>query len=96
MKNLSENRIRFFKGAGWLIGIAISMISAIVVLILFDSFTIAISSTIPMGVIIGMSLDQKFQDKSEIINPRKNKVTIYLLLSGIIIFLAFLAIYYLA
>ena len=95
MDNLNHHRHRIFKGAGWLLGITISMISAIVVIILFGSYTIAISATTPMGVVIGMSLEQKFQGKSELVNSGKNKVTIGLLLFGFIVFAVFVVFQYL-
>jgi hypothetical protein len=88
MKNLSQNKWRIFKGAGLLLGILLSIVAALAVFTLSDSFAAAISSAFPIGVFSGISLEQKFQRKNEQTDPKKTKMMIHLILFGFIIFVA--------
>ena len=88
MKNLSQNQSKIFKGAGWLLGISLAIVGALVVFSLSDSFTVAISAALPIGVFSGISLEQKFQSEIEQIGSKKTKMMISSLLFGFIIFVA--------
>jgi uncharacterized integral membrane protein len=89
MENLSNNELRFFKGAGWLLGLAVSIVGALVVFALSDSFAAAISAAIPIGIFSGISLEQKFQREVGQVETKKTKMMISSLLFGIIIFVGF-------
>ena len=86
MKNLSQNQSKFFKGMGWLLGISISIVGALVVFTLSDSFAAAISAALPIGIFSGISLEQKFQSEIEQIGSKKTKMMISSLLFGFITF----------
>ena len=89
MENLSNNQWKIFKGAGWLLGISLSIVDGLVVFTLSDSFAAAISAALPFGVFAGISIEQKFQKKNEQIDPKKTKTMTGSLLFGFIIFVAF-------
>ena len=88
MKNLSQNQSKIFKGAGWLLGILLSVVGALVVFTLSDSFAAAISAALPIGVFAGISLEQKFQRENMQVDTNKTKMMISSLLFGFIIFIA--------
>jgi hypothetical protein len=88
MENLSHNQSKFFKGAGWLLGISLSIVGALVVFTLSDSFAAAISAALPIGIFAGISLEQKFQREKKQIDTKKTKIMIGSLLFGLFIFLA--------
>ncbi len=88
MENLSNNQSKIFKGAGWLLGLAISIVGALVVFTLSNNFSASISAALPIGVFAGISLKQKFQRKIEQIDSKKTKMMISSLLFGFIVFVA--------
>ena len=88
MENLSHNQSKIFKGAGWLLGISLSIVGALVVFTLSNSFVAAISAALPIGVFAGISLEQKFQRKNARTDNKKTKMMISALLFGFIIFVA--------
>lgn len=88
MENLSNNQWKIFKGAGWLLGIVLSIVGALVVFTLSNSFIAAVSAAIPIGVFAGISIEQKFQRGIEQIDTKKTKMMISSLLFGFIIFVA--------
>jgi len=88
MENLSHNQSKIFKGAGWLLGILLAIVGALVVFTLSDSFTAAISAALPIGVFAGISLEQTFQRENKHVNTKKTKMMISPLLFGFIIFAA--------
>jgi dipeptide/tripeptide permease len=88
MENLINNQWKIFKGAGWLLGISLSIVSALVVFTLSDSFAAAISAALPIGVFAGISLEQKFQKENMQVDNKKTKMMISSLLFGFIIFFA--------
>lgn len=88
MKNLSDNQWRIFKGAGWLLGISLSIVGALVVFTLSDSFAAAISAALPIGVFAGISLEQKLQRENVQVDNKRTKMMISSLLFGFIIFVA--------
>ncbi|OQY04700.1 MAG: hypothetical protein B6I20_02580 [Bacteroidetes bacterium 4572_117] len=88
MENLSNNQSKIFKGAGWLLGLAISIVGALVVFTLSNNFSASISAAFPIGVFAGISLEQKFQRKIEQIDSKKTKMMISSLLFGFIVFVA--------
>jgi len=86
MKKLSNKELKTFKGAGWILSLAVAIVSAIVVFTLSNNFAAAISAAIPIGVAIGIGLEQRFQRKNELINPKKIKILINFLTIGFIVF----------
>ena len=88
MENLANNELKIFKGAGWLLGLAVAIVGALVVFTLSNNFAAAISAAIPIGVAMGISFEQKFQRKNERTEPKKTKMMISSLLLGFIVFVA--------
>ena len=88
MENLSNNQMNFFKGAGWLLGIVLSIVGALVVFTLSESIAAAISAALPIGIFAGISIEEKFQRKNEQIDAKKTKMMISSLLFGFIFFIA--------
>ena len=88
MENLIQNQSKIIKGAGWLLGILLSVVGALVVFSLSDSFAAAISAALPIGVFAGISLEQKFQRENMQVDTNKTKMMISSLLFGFIIFIA--------
>jgi len=88
MKNLSQNQSKIFKGAGWLLGVLLSIVGALVVFTLSNSFAAAISAALPIGVFAGISLEQKLQRENVQVETKKTKMMISSLLFGFIIFVA--------
>ncbi len=88
MKNSVHKNLGIFKGAGWLSGFALAIVGAIVVFTLSNNFAAAISAAIPIGVGMGISMEKKFQQKTQSVNPQKTKRMIGLLSLGILIFVA--------
>lgn len=88
MENLSPNQPNFFKGAGWLLGISLSVVGALVVFTLSDSFVAAISAALPIGIFTGIGLEQKFQKENRQVDTKKTNMMIRALLLGFIIFVA--------
>ena len=88
MENSSQNQSKIIKGAGWLLGILLSVVGALVVFTLSDSFAAAISAALPIGVFAGISLEQKFQRENMQVDTNKTKMMISSLLFGFIIFVA--------
>jgi len=88
MENLSNNELRIFKGAGWLLGLAVSIVGALVVYTLSNNFSAAFSAALPIGVFAGISLEQKFQRKNERTDPKKTRMMISLLMFGFILFVS--------
>jgi len=89
MKSSSQNQLKIFKGAGWLLGISLAIVGSLVVFALSDSFAAAISAAIPIGIFSGISLEQKFQSEVGQVETKKTKMMISSLLFGIIIFVGF-------
>ena len=77
-------KLKIFKGAGWLLGLAAAISGAIIVFTLSSNFAAAISAALPIGVAMGISLEQKFQGKDEYINPKRIKIMLTFLTLGFI------------
>ena len=88
MGNLSDNQSKIFTGAGWLLGIVLSIVGALVVFTLSNSFAAAVAAALPIGVFAGISLEQKFQIKNEHIDLKKTKMMMSSLLFGFVLFMA--------
>ncbi len=88
MENLRNNELKIFKGAGWLLGLVVSIVGALVVFTLSNNLGAAISAALPIGVFVSISLEQKFQNKNTRTDPKKTKMMISLLLFGFITFVA--------
>ena len=88
MENSSNKQWSIFKGAGWLLGIAVSMVGALVVFTLSDSLAAAMAAALPIGVFAGISMEQAFQGKNKRTDPGKTKIIVRSLLFGLITFMA--------
>jgi uncharacterized membrane protein YccF (DUF307 family) len=88
MENLSHRHSGFFRGAGWLIGLLVSIVCAIVVFTLSGTFSAAISAAIPIFVFAGTSIEKKLQGEINEIDLKKTRLMIASLLFGFLIFIA--------
>ena len=88
MKSTSQNQWEIFKGAGWLLGVLLSIVEALVVFTLSESFTAAIAAALPIGIFAGLSLEDKFQRGIEQTEVKKTKIMIGSILFGFIIFIS--------
>ena len=88
MKNLSQNQSKIFKGAGWLLGALLAIVTDLVVFFLSDSLAAAISAALPVLFFAGLSLEQKFQRENKQVVTKKTKMMTISFLFGFIIFVA--------
>lgn len=88
MKNIGQNQSKNFKGAGWLLGVSLSIIGSLVVFALSESFAAAISAALPILFFAGLSLEKKFQGENKQVDTKKTKIMIGTLLFGFVIFVA--------
>lgn len=88
MKNSENQNPKVFKGLGFLLGFAIAIVTAIAVFVLSNNFGVSISASVPIGVTLGIALEQKFQSNKVIVNPKATKVLIGLLSLGVMVFIA--------
>lgn len=86
MKTSENNSFKIFKGAGLLLGFALAVVGAIVVFVLSNSFAAAISAALPIGIAMGLGLEQSFQRSGKNINPIKTKTMLVSLLAGLFVF----------
>lgn len=90
MENLKHKQSKIYKGTGWLLGILLSIVSALVVFSLSGSFIAAISAAIPVGIFAGMSIELKFQEQTKQTDMYKTKIRIISILVG---FACFVTVY---
>ncbi|MBY5951667.1 hypothetical protein OU792_17535 [Algoriphagus sp. NF] len=90
MKTTKNQQTTLFEGAGYLIGALITFILGIGLFILTENFVIAISSSLPIGTVIGILIEQKLQKEESQQLRQKTKLLTGLLLLGIIVFFAIL------
>jgi hypothetical protein len=90
MKTTNNHSSRIFEGAGYLIGALITFILGIGLFILTENFVIALSSSLPVGTVMGILIEQKFQNEESQQLKQKTKLFTGLLLFGIIVFFAIL------
>lgn len=88
MKTSEIKSLKFFKGAGYLIGFAMALVGAIVVFVLSGNFAAAISAALPIGVGWGLGIERKFQATVEDRNPLNLKPMLVFLSLGLLIFFA--------
>ena len=88
MKTSENNNFKILKGAGFLIGFISTLVVAIAIFILSNNFVVSISASVPIGITLGISLEQKFQEGISINRTKKSQVMMGLLSVGIIVFLA--------
>jgi len=88
MKNSENGNPKVFKGLGFLLGFAIAIVATIAVFVLSNNFGISISASVPIGITLGISLEQKFQGSKDIVNPKATKMLIGLLSLGVLAFIA--------
>ncbi|MCF8358455.1 MAG: hypothetical protein K9H26_06825 [Prolixibacteraceae bacterium] len=79
MENSEHYYQKVFNGAGYLIGFAISVVSAIILFSISKNVVIAISSSVPIGTTMGIILEKRFQGEQKRISPRRSKILIGLL-----------------
>lgn len=87
MKNTENNHQKVFKGAGYVISLAITMVAAIIAFIISDNFVVSVLTSVPIGITLGLSLEQKFQGEQKKLNPKMIKGLIGLLFMGMITFI---------
>ncbi len=88
MENLSHNQSKIFKGAGWIIGLLVSVVGALVVYYLSRSIPAAISASIPIIAFAGSGIENKLQRENGQIDIKKTKMMIASLLFGTFIFIS--------
>lgn len=89
MKTSASNRKITFNGAGYLIGSVMIILIAILEFFLTENFVISLSS-IPIGVTMGIILEQLFQGKT---SPVSSKLTAWLFIILFLGMLAFISIF---
>ncbi|MCB0840496.1 MAG: hypothetical protein KDD99_27710, partial [Bacteroidetes bacterium] len=67
---------------------AITFVAGILVFLISNDFAIAISASLPIGVAVGIALEEKMQRGKDPINPKSINWMIGLLVLGIIVFIA--------
>jgi hypothetical protein len=88
MKTLEKNNFKIYRGAGFLLGFATTIVSAITVFALSNNIAVSISASIPIGFTLGLILEQRFQKGKELISPNMKKILIALLAVGVLLFIA--------
>jgi small-conductance mechanosensitive channel len=88
MENLNQKHSVYFRGAGWLLGLMVSIVSALVVFTLSDNFLAAVAAGIPLVIFSGLSLENKLQSLDEPHERSKSKVMIGISVIGFIVFTA--------
>ncbi|MEJ2006245.1 MAG: hypothetical protein P8X57_15070 [Cyclobacteriaceae bacterium] len=87
MKTSTNNQNTMIKGAGYLIGSGIVIMTAIIEFIISENIVISISS-IPIGITMGIILEQRFQGKEKPVNFRLNPLLFIILLLGLFAFVS--------
>lgn len=82
---------KFFPGAGYLTGFIIILSTAIPAFLLTENFVVSVLS-IPVGVTLGIILEQQFQGRRSVVTRRMKSTMIALLIIGIIAFITVSAI----
>ncbi len=90
MKTTNNHSSRIFEGAGYLLGSLITIVLGIGLFFLTENFVIALSSSLPVGTVMGILIEQKFQNEESQQLKQKTKLFAGLLLLGIIVFFAIL------
>ena len=88
MKTSENNNFKIFKGAGYLLGLAMAIVEAIVVFVLSNSFAAAVLASLPIGIAMGLILEQRFQKTVKNISTDKTKAMHVFLSVGLLIFFA--------
>jgi dipeptide/tripeptide permease len=88
MKSSSQNQAKIFKGAGWLLGLIVFIVAALVIVTLSENFVVAIAASLPIGIVSAISFEQKLQSKTTEADTKKTKMMINLILLGFIVFVA--------
>ena len=90
MRHSESESLPIFKGAGYLFGLAIAMVGAMLVYVLSKNFGAAISAAVPIAVAAGIGFERKFQEGKVVIDLRRTKVLIGLLSLGLLLFVILL------
>ena len=86
MENLSNNQLKLFKGAGWLLGLMVFIVVALVIVTLSENFVVAIAAALPIGIVSAIGFEQKLQSKTTEADAKKTRMMINLILLGFIVF----------
>lgn len=84
MKNY---QIHAFKGAGYLLGFAITVVIAVLIFLFTENVAVVIPAAVPIGTTMGILLEQKLQKGDLSVGEKGKKVLFGLLIMGIIVFL---------
>lgn len=82
---------KFFPGAGYLTGFIIILSTTIPAFLLTENFVLSVLY-IPIGVTLGIILEQEFQGRRIVVTRRMKATMIALLIIGIIAFITVFAI----
>lgn len=88
MKTTESNNSEIRKGAGYAIGFAIIFIIGATIYVISNIFVVSIAASFPIGITLGISLEQNFQKGNSLYISKKTKLMISLLSFGVIIFLS--------
>jgi len=93
MENLNQKQTQFFKGTGWILGLMLSVVSALVVYALSDHFFAAVAAGIPVLLFSGLGIEDRLQSEHMQLESGKTKVLIGASLLGFVVFIAFYIIF---
>lgn len=88
MKDLKDNREKKLAGRGYLTGAVITFSTAIALFIFTQNVVIAISSSVPLGMTIGILLEQKNQKDGGITSKKTKSMLAGLVILGILVFIS--------
>lgn len=88
MKNAENRFLRFFPGAGYLLGSVITMVIAISLFVWLENITISISAGVPIGTAMGILLEQRFRGEDRSYAEHGRPVLLGLLTLGVLLLLA--------
>jgi len=93
MENLDQKQSQFFKGTGWLLGLMLSIVCALVVYALSNNFFAAVAAGIPVLLFSGLGIENRLQSKRMQQESGKTKVLIGASLLGFVVYISFYIIF---
>lgn len=91
MKAPTNENFKIPKGTGLLLAIALTSVMALTVFALSNNFVVTVAASTPVGVTLGIELEQRFRGGKRNLSSRTAKVLLGLLLLGIILFFAIIS-----
>jgi hypothetical protein len=88
MRNAANNPLAAFPGAGYLLGGAVTMLIGILLFAWKEDITVAISAAVPIGVTMGIILEQRLQQGAAPVSEKGRRIILALLVLGVLAFLA--------